>query len=176
MRNVCTILFVTMVIVCLPGQATAQGRVGLGVGVGSGIGSGIVGLSGLSIYMPINAASIRIEPEFGYVHTSTTIDDIDFESSETLLLLGSGVFGYLSRGETIGYAGGRVGIQHSSDDDDDSTTGFVIGPAVGGEHFLGDAFSLGAEVRLTFMTMSEDGVEEDALFTNGSFIARWYFK
>lgn len=176
MRNVCIILFVTMVIACLPGDSAAQGRVGLGVGVGSGIGTGIVGLSGLSIYMPINAASIRIEPEFGFVHTSTTIDDTDFESSETLLFLGSGVFGYLSRGETIGYAGGRFGIQHSTDDDDDSSTGFLVGPAVGGEHFLGDAFSLGAEVRLTFATMTEDGVDDDAIFTNGSFIARWYFK
>lgn len=182
MRNTSLLLLALSVSLFFADPATAQTRFGLGVGIGTGTaGADFDGLGAIAVYVPIHASSIRIEPEVGLLRVSSSDDD--FEQSTTILQLGSGFFANLSdEDDTMIYVGGRLGIQRSSssfanNEEEESMTNFFIGPAVGGEHFLEDNFSLGGEARLIYLSFDEEansGLFDSALYTNAVFFVRWY--
>ncbi len=184
MRNTSLLLLALSVSLFFADPATAQTRFGLGVGIGTGTaGADFDGLGAIAVYVPIHASSIRIEPEVGLLRVSSSDDD--FEQSTTILQLGSGFFANLSDDDdTAIYIGGRLGIQRFSasasfgdEEEEESVSNFFIGPAVGGEHFLGDNFSLGGEARLIYLSFDEEansGLFDSALYTNAVFFVRWY--
>lgn len=188
MRNV---LILTCFLALAPLAVAQQGtRIGVGVGV-NGTGAVfdsddvILGVPA-SIYLPITFSSFRIEPEVGLFRSSVSNDEADFESSATLLQLGTGVFVLRPMGGTTFYYGGRVGITRFSmdvssggDDEEESSTNFFVGPALGGEYMFGENFSLGGEAQLMFTSVGSEDENDDVsisyLNTGGVFFVRWHF-
>lgn len=200
-----SILFVVWFIVCvsaLPVHGQEGTRFGLGVGISdAGLNVPVFGdvetlLSPSSFFLPITLASFRVEPEIGYFRTSTTesLDDDEAEASATILQFGVGIFSLNRAGGTVIYYGARVGITRQSaslnfsgeaapDDVEASSTNFFVGPAVGGDHFLGDHFSLGGEVQVLYTSIGQEDVEEDDapevsssfIRTRAVFLIRWHF-
>ncbi len=156
-----------------PAQAQDT-QIGLGVGLGEG----------LSIYVPIDFGTFRIEPQLGLSMTSSESGSV--EQSRTTLVLGTGIF---KEGATISntvlYYGGRIGIAQESrsvetpaGDTDDSSTDLFLGPAVGAEYYFSERFSLGGEAQLMFTSFGEEGdddVSSSQFQTQGVFFVRWYF-
>ena len=157
--------------------AQAQTRYGVGIGLNNFIES--IFESPISIYVPIHTNKLRIEPEFGLFRMSES--DGDFDGSSTAFQLGTSVATVLNDDDdTSVYVGGRIGIQLLKErfeggggEFEDTSTNFLIGPVLGGEHFFGENFSLGAEARLTFLSYGE-GDTDNLLYTGGVLFARVY--
>ncbi len=164
-------------VVAIPAQdVRAQDtRVGLGVGINEG----------LSIFVPIDFGSFRLEPQLGFRMMSSESGNVD--RSSTTLILGTGIFAEGAEvANTVIYYGGRLGIVQNSEkvetpagETDESTLDFFLGPAVGVEYFFSDRFSLGGEAQLIFTMFGEEDDEDDTsasqLQTQGTFFVRWYF-
>lgn len=144
------------------------------------VGVGVSGLGGTTLYVPIHLPSLRIEPHIGYSRTSISRDEDDDESTSTFEV-GGGVFTTLNSYENADlYAGGRLGLQRNADTEGAttiSTTDFFIGPAIGGEYFFGDHFSLGLEGALYFRSIgrTSETISESRINTDGRIFARIYF-
>lgn len=142
-----------------------------------GVGASFNG--GFAFTVPIRTAAFRLEPQLGYTRSSTSRDGGD-DSSNSTLILGAGAFTTLDSYESTDiYAGGRLGIQRNGQTDggdSESTTDFFLGPALGGEHFLGDHFSLGAEVGLYYRSIgtTSDSVSRSRINTSASTFVRLY--
>lgn len=54
----------------------------------------------------------------------------------------------LGSGKAVPYVGGRVGLMWVTPKYGESTQDMIVGPAVGGEYFLDDRFSLGVEAQV----------------------------
>ena len=188
MKKTCLILFCSaLVLACAPDARAQDGaRFGLGIGLSSsGLGSldldGIESVFGpASLYVPITFSGFRLEPEFGFFRTS--MDEGDFESSVTLLQIGTGIFALSPVGGAIIYYGGRVGLirlsssfESPSGEGDDSSNNFFLGPATGGEYYFGDNFSLGGEMQLIYTSFDEDEGSFSIIRTRGVFFIRWHF-
>jgi hypothetical protein len=171
-RCIPALLFVISVFVApVHGQST-DGETKIGVGVAFD--------GGTTVTVPIHLSSIRLEPQVGYRQISRSIEGEDDESS-SLLEIGGGVFTPLQtyEGGSV-YAGGRVGIVQQSQSTGNTTmseSGFFIGPALGGEYYLGDQFSLGAEAALYYRgipTPANEDVSRSTISTNGRAFVRVY--
>ena len=127
-----------------------------------------------NIYLPIiGGPHLKIEPEFGIWHTSSSTSASTYSSSysSTLLRVGVGVFS-LARvgGGTALYIGPRAAIVRSSSESSSSggteptkwhQTNYVIGLAAGGEHFFSPHLSLGAEVQFNYVKVGQAEHEPD---------------
>ena len=150
-----------------------------------------------NIYFPlIIGSSLKVEPEFGLLRLSekATGSFGESEVSSTLLRLGLGVFWITPlRGSFRAYVGPRVGIVRQSSSFSFSSqpeqqvtqTHRILELATGGEHLFSSHFSLGGEVRLSYITAGEpketpsspNPVEqnESIVTTNALILLRWYF-
>ncbi len=154
-----------------------------------------VGLGNL--YFPlIIGSSFKLEPEFGLLRLSekTTDGTTSSESSATLTRLGIGAFWVTPIRESFRvYVGPRVGIVRNSESSSFGTgperkvtqTNFILELATGGEHLFSSHFSLGGEVRLTYINVGERKVtpspppspseqSSSILTTNALILLRWY--
>jgi len=169
-------------------HSQAQTKVGIGVsltGSGASIDFFEALLSPATIYVPITFGSFRIEPEFGIFRTSSSSGDSDFSSSETVLQLGTGLFGLKRVNQTQIYYGIRVGMtrvssssKFSGTKNDDSRTNIYFSPATGAEYLFSDHFSLGGEMQLVYLSLgSSDGSDASGsiIRTRGLFFSRWHF-
>ena len=163
----------------------------------------------VSIYLPITFGGFRLEPEVGVsrVAYSSEItffggedeDTAEVESALTSLQIGTGAFFLQPVESGAFYAGARGGLlitsisqeysgfpsEFEAPEIDESGTGFFIAPAVGGEYFFGEHFSLGLEAQLmlafpeapvdAFEEEEGDGPDITTLDTRGLFFARWHF-
>ena len=150
-----------------------------------------------NIYFPlIIGSSFKLEPEFGLLRVSekTTDGTTSSESSATLTRLGIGAFWVAPIRESFrAYVGPRVGIVRNSESSRFGTgperkmtqTNLVLELATGGEYLFSSHFSLGGEVRLTYINVGEREVtpppppslfERSAsiLTTNALILLRWY--
>lgn len=176
--------------------AEAQSQEGSTVGFGVSINSisvagenetvpGALSLVPFTISVPVTTSSFRLEPEVGYFRYSQSQNDNSYTSSR--LGLGTGVF-HVSRHEsTLLQLGGRVGIARrstsidgSGGDQSTSATDFFIGPAVGGEYYLSDQFSIGIEARFLYMNhgtpdTAADDFSASRLGTSGFAFMRVHF-
>jgi hypothetical protein len=180
---------------------TTRGRLGIGTSI-SDVGE-VVALEGNAppsviaptILVPIDITSrFRIEPEVGYYRNSTRNERFGTAQTSTNssahLHVGAGAFGLASTERFTIYYGVRVAYlrtTESSVNPSFSSTltapGFFVAPALGGEYFLWDRFSLGAEVqvRYTSSKMTGDGVTTSngtttntTTSTHGAIVVRFY--
>jgi hypothetical protein len=157
--------------------------VGLGLGLSSALFGEFQGQFAQSVYVPISLTDrVLLEPEVGLVRFSE--EDGEFDETGTLLVLGAGVlFEIADSGDDRIYAGPRAGIVRFSTssegpggETDDSTTNLSLAGVFGGEYFLKDRFSLGGEVGLEWLDLSDDSDAEGSLIsTTAEFRVRWYF-
>ena len=149
-----------------------------------------------NIYFPlIIGSSFKLEPEFGLLRLSekTTDGTTSSESSATLTRLGIGAFWVAPIRESFrAYVGPRVGIVRNSESSRFGTgperkvtqTDLVLELVTGGEHLFSSHFSLGGEVRLTYINVGEREVtppspspsqqSRSILTTNALILLRWY--
>lgn len=150
-----------------------------------------------NIYFPlIIGSSFKLEPEFGLLRLSekTTDGTTSSESSATLTRLGIGAFWVTPIRESFrAYVGPRVGIVRNSESSRFGTgperkvtqTDLVLELVTGGEHLFSSHFSLGGEVRLTYINVGESKVtppslpspseqSRSILTTNALILLRWY--
>ncbi len=150
-----------------------------------------------NVYFPlIIGSSFKLEPEFGLLRFSekTTDGTTSSESSGTLTRLGIGAFWVSEIRESFrAYVGPRVGIVRDSETSRFSTqperkvtqTNLVLELVTGGEHLFSSHFSLGGEVRLTYINVGEREVtppfgpspseqSRSILTTNALILLRWY--
>ena len=149
-----------------------------------------------NIYFPlIIGSSFKLEPEFGLLRLSekTTDGTTSSESSATLTRLGIGAFWVTPIRESFrAYVGPRVGIVRNSESSRFGTgperkvtqTDLVLELVTGGEHLFSSHFSLGGEVRLTYINVGEREVtppspspsqqSRSILTTNALILLRWY--
>ncbi len=174
-------------------QASAQSgsRSGIGIGIGNApAGSFNIAIDTspfASIYFPqYLSPDFRVEPELGVLRVSES--DNNGTVVATVVQFGIGLFRVTRISEQARlYAGMRAGLFYyrvkieddfNSDSAVSSEYDLYLGPAIGGEHFFGDHFSLGAEARLlaSFLALSGDSEsKESVLSTGGVFFVRWYF-
>jgi hypothetical protein len=158
----------------------------MGLGAGIGLVSPIIfdedilflGPSGGSVLIPLDIAGVfRIEPDIGFFHYATNNEDGDDHKS-TGVRPNLGLFGMIELSKdamlTLGL---RLGPQFVSSksvtvisnppDPDETITvsrsriDFLLSPAVGGEYYFSENFSLGAETQLNFVFVGDEDVERD---------------
>lgn len=185
-----TSTIIIMVIMGATAHAQEQNRIGVGFGYSTGGSVGFAGLglnidevlSPANIYVPMTFDNFRLEPEIGYIRSSSSGEEEDITLST--FQIGTGLFG-LNRlsDDTNIYFGGRLGFTRQSseiffgdfdpDGESDSSTNFFIGPALGSEHMLGDHFSIGGEAQLLYTSIGgEDEIDESLLRTRATFFIR----
>ena len=164
-------LLLAFAVFAIPAQGqSADGNTKVGLGVFfEGVDSNFGGLDGnVTVTVPIHLSSVRLEPQIGYSRTSRSVTGDDDES-EAVLELGGGVFTTVRTYESASvYAGGRIGLLRRSQSSGNATlteTGIFVGPALGGEYYLGDHFSLGAEAGLFYRDLPTPGQASVSLST-----------
>jgi hypothetical protein len=156
----------------------------------------------ITISVPLLFSSFLLEPRVGYYTRSSKTTDKTIPSNPETTLTGSllnlnvGAFYLIGLSTTAeAYLGLRVGWLYWSTDTKISTassstttsrSGFSIGPAAGGDYFLSEYFSVGAEVGLMFYNIGDvtlspapstdaSDVSTNIIQTEASIIARFYF-
>jgi hypothetical protein len=180
-----------------------RGRVGLGVAI-SDVGSLIAAGSGNSppsgfaptIFVPITVTPwFRLEPEVGIYRSSFTetysnggpTTPFSVTVTTSTVHVGTGAFGVTSRERFTLYYGARVGYLRDSRTESATShasdritiPGFFFAPAIGGEYFLSDHVSLGAEVQVRFSSWDwnreREGFSGTSAATHGAVVLRFYF-
>lgn len=194
------------------GQTGSSSRVGLGVSVADSdelyIAAGEDSLKPMfvpALLIPIDLTPrFRIEPEVSVLRIDSTTSTnapgsgslLNQERIQTMLHLGAGVFGRTTSDRFGAYYGARFAyLRYSASSDSQfspsrttpGSPGLLFAPAVGGEYFLGDRFSLGAELQVRFVRWDDQQVEGrpgptvtttnsgNSIATRGAFTVRFYF-
>jgi hypothetical protein len=155
----------------------------LGIGAGLSLLSPIIisgstlfagPFGGGSLVIPLDIAGVvRVEPEVSVFHFNR--GDEDNSESATTAKVGAGVFYMFGIGDDAqGTVGARFGPQFVSSSQTSpsgpmgetvetsrSAINFAAGPALGGEYFPSEYFSIGAEAQLNFLYLGEEDVEVD---------------
>ncbi len=183
----------------------AQTRVGIGVGLAEAESfqyqdNNFFGSNFLtpSFYVPITFSGFRIEPSVGFEIQSFSENrdqGPDFDRTLSFVRVGTGLFGIYEMGpSTSFYYGARLGAsrfraeeERGSDDFGVSQINFDVAPTVGGEHFFGDHFSLGAEMQIRYTRIGQfesdddddnagnDDVSQSSVDTRALFFFRFHF-
>ena len=145
-----------------------------------------------SILFPITIGSfLRIEPEIQLNRESTKIaedDGLDGTSVDYTQQFSLGLLVFLSYEEEennfyIGVRGGygMYGITYEGafDEADNEYTAFAITPAIGGELFIKEKFSLGGEILFPYITMEQEldditNITLSTMYTGSRAFLRFY--
>lgn len=206
---VLTILLICFAVSFQVAAQTDDTRIGLGVSLGKEVLASelltITMLDNPSVYMPIVInGKFRIEPEFSLMTYSGSNEEYDVESHYKILVLGMGLFPQTRVGSVDIYYGIRLGIistaYHekyqdwdyvwdpvyqdyreitSTVENDESKMDFFVGPAIGGEYFFSEHFSLGGEIQANFVFLGQyddDSETSESMFKMKPLVfVRWYF-
>jgi len=127
-----------------------------------------------TIFVPISISSnFRIEPAIGFIQLSSDRDrEPEYRSKSTSksFHIGIGFFPVIPKEKYSLYYGTRLGFIKTSSsseysyswgshDSEESTSGFFVAPAIGGEYFLSDHFSLGGEAQVRYTSLSGEETE-----------------
>lgn len=117
---------------------------------------------------------LRIEPEFGY----KDINNKQSERKATIYNFGLGTFAQFQRNKLNFYGGARFEYTSITEEENIkyNSEKLAFGPAMGAEYFLGENFSFGGEIGLTFAKVNTEG-ENILSFTstNTGLFLRFYF-
>ena len=164
-----------------------------------------------NIYFPLVIGNFKLEPEFGIARFSSSFSGAGFSRKETATALRAGI-GFSYVGTTAEnrarrdrqedwfrfYVGPRVGIVRLSsssefsgpgfplDERSESQTNLVLELATGGEYLFSSHFSLGGEVRVSYISIGDvketpgppaggGELSESILTTSALVLLRWYF-
>ncbi len=210
MRPLALLLFIASLLTAdVSAQPADSNRIGIGVSLShagelifAGGENAVTPSVVSSILVPIDVGrSFRVEPEVGVnrVASSQTysLSSPEARFTYTLLNFGAGAFARATHDRATAYYGGRFNYLHYSRTSEVNTSpvaaepnfpGWLVAPTVGGEYFLGDQFSLGAEVQVRFIWWSNDtsvtlpggGTATDkfsgtSIATRAAVTARFYF-
>ncbi len=124
-----------------------------------------------AITVPIEVSpTFRVEPEIGFSSATDEqkSDNFTSEESSTSWKIGVGLFGKKKNDVFTLYYGGRIGYINQSltdvsgtDRSEVSSSGFYLAPALGGEHYFSDHFSIGGEVQIVYTSVSTTPDEGD---------------
>jgi hypothetical protein len=162
-----------------------------------------------NIIIPIFFSSgLKIEPNFGFISYKNEIKNNSQTSNQTRtniqrnVQFAVGIFPYTTKGKFILYYGAHIGYIITSsenqwitkfndgtvdrNDDVIKGNGYFFAPAIGGEYFFSDNFSIGGEVQLKYSSVKqkeradEDTEYPDEEYSNRTsfrslFIVRFYF-
>ena len=194
LRVIVSSLFTGLLLLTQPVNAQAQDGTTVGIGVSINApsvaiqqgGSGqTVSLAPFTVTVPITTRSFRLEPEVGFARTSRSADDRS--STSSVFTIGTGLFAVSRFENTLLHLGGRVGLSRLSesqelrnDEESSSRINFSVGPAVGGEYYLSNHFSLGLEARFVYVNVGEpddapDDFSASRLRTSGVAFFRVHF-
>jgi len=201
LRHLCIV--VGLLECMLPRHAAAQEGSRLGVGVSVSdlseliTASGNFAASGVvpTILVPIKFGErIRLEPEIGFGWSSEQSEPsgpyVSSRSTASVLHVGTGVFGVAPADRFAVYYGGRFAYLHDDQTSDtgsatypSSGNGIFVAPTLGGEYFLGERVSLGAEVQVRYTSVTEDrsaimgrNVTTKNVTTRGALTLRVWFR
>jgi hypothetical protein len=152
-------------------QEAQPGKARLGLGISYNPVDSLLrpreGFSPVSVHVPIDLATLRIEPSLGILTLDT-----DNSGKSSVVDLGVGVFYLLKTSREFHvYAGPRLVLGFASAESagglKDSGVDVRLAAALGGEWFAAPNFSFGAEAQLGFQSIAklQDGV---ALLRDGS--------
>ncbi len=145
-----------------------KSRIGIGIGM-----TNLWRLYDSVFIIPIHfSPGFKIEPEFSFYMRSDSAFILNEPS--TSLTLGCGFFAKTNKEKASIYYGARTGIIYYSYEDN---IDLYVGPAIGGEHYLSEHFSLGVEVQLiyTFYNLFNGAFTRSELRTRTFLFARLYF-
>jgi len=161
------------ILICFFGFSFAQSSTKVGIGVAiidmqqifeAQISEG--GFFSSTITVPIDVSpSFRLEPELGFASSTDerTSGSFTFEESTISWKIGVGLFGLKKYDIFTLYYGGRVGYLTQTLTEDDGTdkdelgsSGFYLAPALGGEHYFSDHFSLGGEAQFVYTSVATE--------------------
>jgi hypothetical protein len=111
--------------------------------------------------VPITFNRVRLEPQFGYVRRSQS--EASQSQSISALTFGTGAFYQVDAGSTRLLAGGRIGVTRevqtfesgSAPDERLASVNLFLGPAVGGEYYVSEHFSVGAEAHFYYINLGQ---------------------
>ena len=175
--------------------SSAQPQDSVTVGLGASINSfsvaaadadgGSVSLTPFSVSIPITAASFRIEPEVGFFRARESTGETS--QTRSVLTIGTGLFSVWQEDDAQFLLGGRVGLRRRasstefrSEEESTSATDVSVGPAIGGEYYIGDHFSIGVEARFLYINLgtpdeAPDDFSRTRLRTSGVASFRFHF-
>jgi hypothetical protein len=174
-----------------PAQPQDSVTVGLGASINSlsvaaaDTDAGSVSLTPFSVSIPITAASFRVEPELGFFRARESTGETS--QTRSVLTVGTGIFSVLRKGDAQLLLGGRVGLRRRasstefrSEEESTSATDVSVGPAIGGEYYIGDHFSMGVEARFLYINLgtsdeAPDDFSRTRLRTSGVASFRFHF-
>lgn len=128
-----------------------------------------IGYSRASLSQTTTAPTFILSPPAGVIPVTSTTTSTQ---TTTATAVGTGIFFAQTRDRVRFHYGARVGYARTSNDGDSATvtgsrtssstsstklTGYFVGPAIGGEFFLADRFSLGAELEVRYTSL--DGTQ-----------------
>ncbi len=170
-------IIVVLLLVCFLGTGFAQESKKVGIGVAlfdlmqlfETVMSDGIGANATIVVPVFMSANFRLEPEIGYFTATQEETNGDTETSTaTSWRIGVGIFPQKTYDDFILYYGGRVGYLSQSEkyeegtyNYEENTSGFFIAPAIGGEHFFSDHFSIGGEAQLVYATLDGDNNQND---------------
>lgn len=138
---------------------------------------------------PVTFSIVRLEPQVGYVRVERS--EGGGSRSTSVLTLGVGSFYLVRFDRTLLLTGVRIGFARTvttaqpaatpspaADPPPRKTVDFFLGPALGGEHYVSDHFSVGAEVRLLYVNTDSNRPTVPSitsLQTGGAAFLRFHF-
>ncbi len=129
------------------------------------------------VLLVLNEENFRTELEFGLFYVNYT----EYKMKAKGLHFGGGFFGMRLIEKTNIYYGGRLSFGRMEESNGFEYTSSILafGPSLGVEYFFSSRFSIGGEINVKFMTMSEDDhvdlFDDHVLSTNTGLILRFYF-
>ena len=209
-RNILTILLAFGLLAAAASTATAQNRLpkagsaraGAGVSLSGEaltlnsalIGSNAIGFG--NVHIPILIGTqFRVEPTLGFARI-TNSPDPDTRTTNQIFNLALGAYFSFQPAKSspvVVYVGPRFGFLANSSEStansqttEASRTDFYGGLAFGGEYFFAKTFSLGGEIRATYIVIGDTEITapgassttastDESFVVDNRFVVRWYF-
>jgi len=167
-RSLCALLFVMLAYGATPAVGQPEPGGSPTVGLGVTLNTDALSLSGptpagapVGFTVPITFGTVRLEPQVGYIrHTQSEASQSETTSA---LTFGTGAFYRADFDQTLLLAGARIGVTRevqtfesaSAPEERIATVNLFLGPVVGGEYYLSDHFSVGAEARFYYINIGQ---------------------
>jgi hypothetical protein len=192
-RGLCAFLFVVLAYGSVPAVGQPEQGGSPTVGMGVTLNTEAFSLSGptpagapVGFTVPITFGTIRLEPQIGYVrHTQSEASQSETTSA---LTFGTGAFYRTDFGQTLLLAGARIGVTRevqrfesaSTSNERLATVNLFLGPVVGGDYYISDHFSVGAEARFYYINLGQpEGAPPErsasVIRTGGAAFLRFHF-